>query len=80
VYARSPPGSSGATDRRWPVSTVTEDTEVSRRRQRAGWALAYDPRAVFPIQAPVRLRALYCQRPRSDPFRPVQPANSSITS
>jgi biofilm PGA synthesis N-glycosyltransferase PgaC len=48
----------------WSVATVTEDIEVSWRLQRTGWALVYDPRAVFLIQAPVRLRALYRQRRR----------------
>lgn len=48
----------------WTVATATEDIEVSWRLQRAGWLLAYDPRALFIIQAPVRLRALYRQRRR----------------
>jgi poly-beta-1,6 N-acetyl-D-glucosamine synthase len=48
----------------WTVATATEDIEVSWRLQRAGWLLAYDPRALFFIQAPVRLRALYRQRRR----------------
>jgi biofilm PGA synthesis N-glycosyltransferase PgaC len=48
----------------WSVATATEDIEVSWRLQRAGWLLAYDPRALFFIQAPVALRALYRQRRR----------------
>jgi poly-beta-1,6-N-acetyl-D-glucosamine synthase len=48
----------------WTVATTTEDIEVSWRLQRAGWRLAYEPRAVFLIQAPTRLRALYRQRQR----------------
>jgi poly-beta-1,6-N-acetyl-D-glucosamine synthase len=48
----------------WTVATATEDIEISWRLQRAGWLLAYDPRALFFIQAPVRLRALYRQRRR----------------
>lgn len=48
----------------WTVETATEDIEVSWRLQRAGWRLAYDPRAVFLIQAPTRLPALYRQRRR----------------
>jgi biofilm PGA synthesis N-glycosyltransferase PgaC len=48
----------------WSVPTVTEDIEVSWRLQRAGWRLAYEPRALFFIQAPTRLRALYRQRRR----------------
>ncbi len=48
----------------WTVATATEDIEISWRLQRAGWRLAYDPRAVFLIQAPTRLPALYRQRRR----------------
>lgn len=48
----------------WSVQTATEDIEVSWRLQRRGWRLAYEPRAVFMIQAPVRLRALFRQRRR----------------
>lgn len=48
----------------WTVETATEDIEVSWRLQRAGWRIAYDPRAVFLIQAPTRLPALYRQRRR----------------
>ena len=48
----------------WTVATATEDIEMSWRLQRAGWRLAYDPRAVFLIQAPTRLPALYRQRRR----------------
>lgn len=48
----------------WTVVTATEDIEVSWRLQREGWLLAYDPRALFFIQAPTRLRALYRQRQR----------------
>ncbi len=46
------------------VATVTEDIEISWRLQRSGWRLAYDPRALFYIQTPVRLRALLRQRRR----------------
>lgn len=48
----------------WTVPTATEDIEMSWRLQRAGWRLAYDPRALFLIQAPTRLPALYRQRRR----------------
>lgn len=48
----------------WTVATATEDIEVSWRLQRAGWLLGYEPRALFFIQAPARLRALYRQRRR----------------
>jgi biofilm PGA synthesis N-glycosyltransferase PgaC len=48
----------------WSVSTATEDIEVSWRLQRAGWRLAYEPRALFGVQAPVRLRQLHRQRAR----------------
>jgi poly-beta-1,6 N-acetyl-D-glucosamine synthase len=48
----------------WTVATATEDIEISWRLQRAGWRLAYEPRALFFIQAPNRLRALYRQRQR----------------
>lgn len=48
----------------WSDASVTEDIEISWRLQRAGFRLAYEPRAVFLIQAPRRLRALYRQRAR----------------
>ncbi len=48
----------------WSGATVTGDIEVSWRLQRRGWRLAYEPRALFSIQAPRRLRALYRQRLR----------------
>ena len=48
----------------WSGRTATEDIEVSWRLQKAGWRLAYEPRALFHIQAPVRLAALYRQRSR----------------
>lgn len=48
----------------WSAPTVTEDIEISWRLQRAGWLLGYDPRALFAIQVPTRLRALYRQRRR----------------
>lgn len=48
----------------WTVATATEDIEMSWRLQRSGWRLAYDPRALFLIQAPTRLPALYRQRRR----------------
>ncbi len=35
----------------WSVPTATEDIEVSWRLQRAGWRLAYEPRALFGVQA-----------------------------
>ncbi|GAB4430736.1 MAG: poly-beta-1,6-N-acetyl-D-glucosamine synthase [Anaerolineae bacterium] len=48
----------------WSERTATEDIEVSWRLQKAGWLLAYEPRALFRVQAPVRLGALYRQRRR----------------
>ncbi len=48
----------------WTVTTATEDIEVSWRLQRAGWVLGYDPRALFLLQAPTRLRPLWRQRQR----------------
>lgn len=48
----------------WSVATATEDIEISWRLQRAGWQLRYEPRAVFEVQAPVTLRALWGQRRR----------------
>ncbi|MBK8076162.1 MAG: glycosyltransferase [Kineosporiaceae bacterium] len=48
----------------WTVETATEDIEASWRLQRAGWQLRYEPRAVFEVQAPTRLRPLWRQRRR----------------
>lgn len=48
----------------WTVATATEDIEVSWRLQRAGWRLRYEPRAVFDVQCPDRLRPLWRQRRR----------------
>ena len=48
----------------WSVRTATEDIEVSWSLQKAGWVLAYEPRALFRIQAPSRLGPLYRQRRR----------------
>jgi biofilm PGA synthesis N-glycosyltransferase PgaC len=48
----------------WSERTATEDIEVSWRLQKAGWLLAYEPRALFRVQAPVQLGALYRQRQR----------------
>ncbi len=48
----------------WTVPTATEDIEVSWRLQRAGWRLAYEPRALFGVQAPTGWPALFRQRRR----------------
>jgi biofilm PGA synthesis N-glycosyltransferase PgaC len=48
----------------WSEKTATEDIEISWRLQKAGWLLAYEPRALFRVQAPVGLGALYRQRRR----------------
>ncbi len=48
----------------WSERSVTEDIEVSWRMQKAGWLLSYEPRALFHIQAPVKLLSLYRQRTR----------------
>jgi biofilm PGA synthesis N-glycosyltransferase PgaC len=48
----------------WSSWTATEDIEVSWRMQKAGFHLAYEPRAIFHVQVPTSLRALYRQRTR----------------
>jgi len=48
----------------WSSQTVTEDIEISWRMQKAGWLFAYEPRALFHIQVPVKLLSLYRQRSR----------------
>lgn len=48
----------------WSSHTVTEDIEVSWRMQKAGYEIAYEPRALFHIQTPRALGALYRQRRR----------------
>jgi biofilm PGA synthesis N-glycosyltransferase PgaC len=48
----------------WSDVSVTEDIEVSWRLQKAGYELCYEPRALFFIQTPRRLRDLYRQRRR----------------
>ncbi len=45
-------------------ASATEDIELSWRLQRAGWALAYAPRARVEITVPHRLPALWRQRRR----------------
>lgn len=48
----------------WTSLTATEDIEMSWRLQSAGWRLAYEVRAIFRVQAPETLLALYRQRMR----------------
>jgi biofilm PGA synthesis N-glycosyltransferase PgaC len=48
----------------WSGVSVTEDIELSWRLQKAGHELAYEPRALFAIQAPTSVGALYRQRKR----------------
>lgn len=48
----------------WTCCTVTEDIELSWRLQKAGYRIAYEPRAVFRVQAPVSYVPLFRQRMR----------------
>lgn len=48
----------------WSGASVTEDIELSWRLQKAGHELAYEPRALFAIQAPTSVGALFKQRRR----------------
>jgi poly-beta-1,6-N-acetyl-D-glucosamine synthase len=48
----------------WSKASVTEDIELSWRMQKAGYDLAYEPRAHFEIQGPRGIVALYKQRIR----------------
>jgi biofilm PGA synthesis N-glycosyltransferase PgaC len=48
----------------WSGVSVTEDIELSWRIQKAGYELAYEPRALFQVQAPASLLPLYRQRIR----------------
>lgn len=48
----------------WSGISVTEDIELSWRMQKAGFELAYEPRATFGIQAPTGVAALHRQRRR----------------
>ena len=48
----------------WSTASVTEDIELSWRLQKAGYELAYEPRALFAIEAPETLVALHRQRRR----------------
>lgn len=48
----------------WNASTATEDIEISWRMQKAGFRLAYEPRAVFCVQVPTSFCALCRQRTR----------------
>jgi biofilm PGA synthesis N-glycosyltransferase PgaC len=48
----------------WSSVSVTEDIELSWRMQKAGYELAYEPRATFGIQAPTSVLALHRQRRR----------------
>jgi len=48
----------------WSGETATEDIEISWRLQKAGYRLAYEPRALFHIQTPAAVRTLYRQRVR----------------
>ena len=48
----------------WSGVSVTEDIELSWRMQKAGYELAYEPRALFGIPAPTSIGALHRQRRR----------------
>lgn len=48
----------------WSGVSVTEDIELSWRLQKAGHELVYEPRALFAIQAPTSVSALFRQRRR----------------
>lgn len=48
----------------WASWSATEDIEMSWRLQHAGYRLAYEPRALFTIQAPPNYISLFRQRRR----------------
>ena len=48
----------------WSRETITDDVEVSWRVQLAGWALAYEPKAICWILMPETIKGLWRQRLR----------------